>query len=315
MTFRRFIASTLALAMLAVAGAAPAAAHHAPVDPATLPVRIDLPDGFQPEGIASRGHFLFSGSLVDGAIWRGDARTGTGAVLVPGTTGHAAAGMHVDRWGRLWVAGGPDHSIRVYDSRTGTLLREYAFPTSGFVNDLVVTRTAVYATDSINQQLLVVPLRWHGKLAPSTAVRTLPLIGQLMYTTGFNANGIVARGHTLILVQSNTGKLFRVDPRTGHTKAIDTGGYSLTNGDGLLLVGRVLYVVRNQSQLVAVLWLDANLRRARLIGEIKSTDPSVELSVPTTATTTLGALWVVNARFGVMPAPTEFWITRLPLWP
>ncbi len=89
----------------------------------------------------------------------------------------------------------------------------------------------------------------------------------------------------------------------------------MVNGDGLVLAGRTLYVIRNQDQLVAVLRLGRHLSTARLVGEITSTDPTA-LSVPTTGTITLGALWVVNARFGVTPTPTTpYWITRLPLRP
>ena len=55
--------------------------------PSNLPARIDLPPGFQPEGIESFGPFLFAGSLTDGAIWRGSAVTGEGQILVPGQAG------------------------------------------------------------------------------------------------------------------------------------------------------------------------------------------------------------------------------------
>ena len=73
-------------------------------------------------------------------------------------------------------------------------------------------------------------------------------------------------------------------------------------------------MVRNQINTVAVLRLGSALRKARLVGEI--TAAAGVLSVPTTATVTLGALWVVNARFGTPPTPeTEYWITRLPLRP
>ena len=89
----------------------------------------------------------------------------------------------------------------------------------------------------------------------------------------------------------------------------------MTNGDGLEFRGRTLYVVRNFSNLVAVLRVSKNLRHARLLGEIKPATPTV-VHVPTTATTTLGALWVVNARFGTTPGPdVDYWITRLPLRP
>jgi hypothetical protein len=175
----------------------------------------------------------------------------------------------------------------------------------------------VYATDSNNQQLAVVPLGRFGRLPDPEDARLMPLTGELSYSAGFNANGIVAKGGWLILVQSNEGLLFRVDPRTGDTKTINTGGYSVTNGDGLALKRDQLYVVRNQDQTVAVLRLGDDLLSASLIGEI--TDPAPEpdsLDVPTTATFALGALWVVNARFG-NPAPdtVPYWITRLPVNP
>jgi hypothetical protein len=293
---------------LSVAFAPAVAAHDSPLD---LPERIDLPPGFQPEGIESFGPFLFAGGLNDGAIWRGSAITGEGEILVPGEAGRMATGLHIDRWARLWVAGGPTGTIRVYSILDGRLLRTYTFEGTGFINDLDITRNTVYATDSQNAQLAVVPLRPFGRLPDPSAARLMPLTGQFELQPGFNANGIVARRGWLILVQSNTGLLFRVHPRTGATRQIDTDGYLVNNGDGLELRGRTLYVVRNQDNLVAVLRLSRNLRSARLIGEI--TAPPGALSVPTTATTTLGALWVVNARFGI--PTTEYWITRLPLKP
>jgi sugar lactone lactonase YvrE len=280
-----------------------------------LPETIDLPDGFNPEGITSAFRSrLYVGSLANGAIWRASARTGEGAVLVAGVDGRQAAGLHVDWRSRLWVAGGNNHTIRVYNALTGRLLRTYTFATDGFINDLVIARHAVYATDSNHQQLAVVPLGRFGRLPEASAATLLPLTGELSYSDGFNANGIVAKDGWLILVQGNEGLLFRVDPTTGATKTIDTGGYSVTNGDGLALRNGNLYVVRNQLNKVAVLKLGADLLSASLVGEITAADPA-DLSVPTTATFALGSLWVVNARFGVMPAPTTFWITRLPTTP
>jgi DNA-binding beta-propeller fold protein YncE len=95
--------------------------------------------------------------------------------------------------------------------------------------------------------------------------------------------------------------------------AIATGGYSVTNGDGLALRNGRLYVVRNQDNLVAVFNLGSDLLSAALVGEI--TSPG-NLDVPTTATFALGKLWVVNARFNTPPTPTTpYWITRLPTSP
>ncbi len=237
--------------------------------------------------------------------------TGEERILVPGEAGKVAVGLHLDDLGRLWVAGGDTHQIRVYDVATGDLLETYPFPTAGFINDLDISRNAVYATDSVNQQLLVIPLEDDGGLPDPSAATTMPLTGDLTYSAGFNANGIAARGGWLVLVQSNEGLLFKVNPRTGETTQIDTGGVLVTNGDGLELKGNTLYVVRNFSNLVAVFTLGGGLRSAALVGEITG-----DTDVPTTATLTLGALWVVNARFSTPPTlDTPYWITRLPAQP
>ena len=141
-----------------------------------------------------------------------------------------SVGLHLDEHGRLWVAGGPTQQVRVYDVATGELLETYPFPTAGFINDLDISRNAVYATDSVNQQLLVIPLLEDGGLPDPSAATTMALTGELSYSAGFNANGIAARGGWLVLVQSNEGLLFKVNPRTGETTQIDTGGYSVANG-------------------------------------------------------------------------------------
>ena len=282
----------------------------------SLPARIDLPDGWRPEGITSAFRSrLYVGSLANGAIWRGSARTGEGSVLVQGVEGRMAVGLHVDWRGRLWVAGGNNHTVRVYNALTGRLLETYTFPTAGFINDLAITRKAVYATDSNNRHLAVIPLGFGGRLQDPSEASLLPLTGDFVVETGFNANGIVAKGSFLIIVQGNVGKLFRVDPKTGDTKTIDTDGYGVTNGDGLALRNGRLYVVRNQSNLVAVFNLGSDLLSAALVGEITSPEPGA-LDVPTTATFALDKLWVVNARFNTTPEPTTpYWITRLPTSP
>ena len=142
----------------------------------------------------------------------------------------------------------------------------------------------------------------------------MPLTGDLVYEAGFNANGIAARGGWLVLVQSNTGLLFRVNPRTGVTRQIDTGGYLVTTGDGLEFRGRTLYVVRNQINTVAVLQVGHGLRKAKLVGEITAERASCPCRRPRPRAWV--RLWVVNARFGTPPTPdTQYWITRLPLRP
>lgn len=310
--------AALLTTLLVLTIAAPVAAHDGDHDwshRSRFPATIDLPNGWAPEGItAGRGTTVFAGSLADGAIWKGDVRTGLGRVLVPGVPGNVAVGVEFEaRANRLWVAGGPTGAVRVYDATSGALLQTYTFAPVGFLNDLVVTRKAVYVTDSGIQQVVVIPLGRHGRLPDASATRTLPLGGDISFVPGeFNANGIVATRGWLVVVQSNTGRLFRVNPRTGVATTIDLGGASATFGDGLELRGRTLYVVRNQLNQVDVLKLGARLESARLRGTITSPD----LDVPTTVAFQAGRLWAVNARFGTPVTPTTpYWITRLPARP
>lgn len=308
---RRSIIATIVATLLAIgAVAAPVGAH----DGQNFPARIDLPNGWAPEGItAGRGTTVFVGSLAGGGIWKGNVRTGRGDTLV-GPTGAVAVGVEYEaRRNRLWVAGGPTGEVRVYNATSGRLLETYSFDPVVFLNDLVVTRDAVYVTDSGIQQLNVIPLGRRGSLPDPSDVDTLPLSGDIAFVPmQFNANGIVAKNGWLIVVQSNTGKLFRVNPRTGVAREIDLGGQSVSFGDGLELNGRTLYVVRNQLATVSVFRLGAGLRSARWIGDM--TSPS--LDVPTTAAFQAGRLWAVNARFGTPVTPdTEYWITRLPARP
>ena len=132
-----------------------------------------MPNGFFPEGIESgRGTSFFVGSMTDGAIWRGDLRTGSGTVLAPGAPGRASAGIAYEAGrNRIWVAGvGPplngSGDVRVYDASSGALLATYQPPGVGLLNDVAVTREAVYVTDSGFPQLVVIPLPKDGSLPP-----------------------------------------------------------------------------------------------------------------------------------------------------
>ncbi len=279
------------------------------------PHRIALPDGFQPEGITSDGRrFLYVGSLDDGAIWRADSRTGGGRLLAQGREPRAAAGMEYDRrCDRLWVAGAETHRIRVHDPVTGERLRTYGFGANErFVNDLVVTRWGVFATDSMNKVLLVVRFRegrqYRCDLPPRSA-RTLKLSGDLVMQPGFNLNGIVRIKRSLVSVQTNTGNLFRINPFTGATHRIRIRGGSLVNGDGIER-GRngLLYVVRNQEDRIVAVQLNKGLSRGRVVSKIADTT----FDVPTGVARIDDTLFVVNARFGTAPEPdTQYWITRI----
>src|SRR5438270_5361539 len=133
---RRFI-TLLALTMLsvgavAVAGPGAAQAGH------PLPASIALPNGFQPEGLTiGRGTSFYVGSLVDGAVFRGDLVSGRGSILVKGTAGTMKTGLKIDGRDRLWAATASGGGADVYDARDGRLLAHYQFTTdpNTFVND------------------------------------------------------------------------------------------------------------------------------------------------------------------------------------
>jgi sugar lactone lactonase YvrE len=309
---RRAALTVLGTTVLALVGGAVSAAAPAGAEATrdVFPKVISLPNGWQPEGIATgRGTSFYVGSLRDGAIYRGSVLTGDGSVLVEGSAGQVAVGIEVDRRNRIWVAGGPTGTGRVYDAATGVELASYSFAAAGtgFVNDVVVTRDAAYFTDSVNPVLYVVPLDRNGQ--PGAAL-TLPLTGELEYTTGFNVNGIEASpdGRTLLLVQSNLGLLFTASAQTGVTEQVDLGGASLTNGDGLLRRGNTLYVVRNQRNEIAVIRLGDRYQTGSLVDTI--TDSFFR--VPTTVAAFGPYLYAVNARFGTPPTPdTAYEVVRV----
>ncbi len=249
------------IVLLAAFAALAATGTHAATE-TSFPETIRLPDGIQPEGIAGVGKTFYAGSIATGAVYRGDLRAGTveSTPLVPGGSGKAAIGIEVNR-GRLFVAGGPTGKAFVYSTRTGEEVATYQLTTSAtFINDVVVTRNAAWFTDSVNPVLYRVPLGPGGRPGAASAVTVVPYSGDIAYAAGFNVNGIDAtpNGKRLVIVQSNTGKLFTVTP-AGVTNEIDLGGGAVRNGDGILLDGKILFVVQNRDNKIARIALSPRL--------------------------------------------------------
>jgi hypothetical protein len=167
-------------------------------------------------------------------------------------------------------------------------------------------------TDSFNPQLVVIPLPANGSLPGVNAATLLTVAGDgFVQTRGANLNGIVAKNGALVVAQSSTGNLFRVDPATGTADQVDLGDTPpLISADGLELRGHLLYVVRN-TNVVTVVKLESQLTSGEVLGDI-----SGELDTPSTGAVAAGRLWVVNPRFNTPPTPnTMYWITQLPLRP
>ena len=266
-----------------------------------FPDFIPLPDGYQPEGIvAGTGNDFYVGSLADGSIYRGDFRTGEGEIIFTPESG-VAVGLDYDaRTGYLYVSGGAGGGAYVLDTRSGEVVATYDFG-GGFVNDVIVTREAAYFTESFAGPVLyVAPLANDG--TPTGDTQTLTLGGDYTFVPGgFNSNGIEAApdDSALIVVNSTTGTLYRVDPETGNALAIDLGGETVTNGDGILLTGKTLYVVRNQNNEI----VEIDLAPDYLSGEVTDVITDPDFRVPTTVTRKGSTLYAVNARFGTTPGP------------
>jgi sugar lactone lactonase YvrE len=270
---------------------------------AILPTTVNLPNGFQPEGIAIGAlPFAFFGSRANGDLFRVNLITGDGQVFSKGP-GTPSLGMKVDLRSRLFVAGGTGGDARVVNAITGDVLASYKFANAPtFVNDVILTGDAAWFTDSLRPQLYKVPLGRLGQLPAQAAVQTVPLTGSYVHIPGaFNANGIsrTPDGKALLIVQTATGLVFRVDPATGVTSTVDLGGYLVTNGDGLLLIGRTLYAVQNANNKIAVFDLNAAGTQGSLVKTI--TDPRFD--VPTTAAAFGNRLYLPNARFSTPPTP------------
>lgn len=287
----------------------------------SFPETIPLPDGFQPEGIAiGNGPVAYVGSLATGSIYQIDLRTGEGSMLFQGSFGLLAVGLDFDeRSGYLFVAGGLTGDGRVYDTATGEQIAQLPFG-GGWVNDVLVTRTAAYFTDSFLPYIYKVPLTPEG--IPSGVVQTLPLTGDWVNipTTDpaspvINANGIVATadGRTLIVVNYVLGRLYTVDRDTGFATEIDTAGVTAPSGDGLVLRGKTLYVVQNLLNGISVFTLSPDYASATLTDVLTDDD----LRIPSTADLFGPWLYAVNARFDVCmpgmcdPTGLDFDIVRV----
>ena len=312
------VALTSAALTVTLAGPVAAAPQHSDAR-AELPSRIELPDGFQPEGITvGKGGVAYLGSRTDGDIYAVDLENGKGGVISQGPgVGSPSVGLKYGR-NKLYVAGGNKGTGRVVDARTGALLASYPFTDKpSFINDVALGNRKAWFTNSLQPELYSVTRTADPEDAK---VSTLKLRGDWKQVPDVNnANGIV-RGpdqRSLLVIQSSTGFLFRVNPSTGVARRVDLRGALLTNGDGLLLRGRTLYAVQNRLNQIAVVELNRRGTRGRLVDTLTADDlpAGASFDIPTTAAYYRGNLYLPNARFGVADADTtaEYWVTRIEL--
>lgn len=277
-------------------------------------------DATFPEGIAREPGTtrFYVTATSDGTVYRGDVRFPQLAEFSPpGLDGRTTqAGLKSDGRGNLVIAGAQTGKIFVLSTRDGSTKKVLDTGLGGFLNDVAISHGYAYITDSIRPILYRVHLT-------RDAVGDLEVFRRFEGTpfaydpapAAFNANGIVVdpSGRYAIIVQSVTGKLFRVDLRTKVVAEVTTGGPALTNGDGLLLRGRTLYVSRYLDELVHAVALSSDGRRGRVGTPV--TGP--QLQIPTTIMFDGDRLLAVNSQFdkrsAMLPPELPFTVVAIAL--
>ena len=298
---RRVAIPLLILTALVVA---PAPAVAAPSDEHRAGA-IVLPGATSAEGIAKgRGSTFYAGDLFAGDIFRGDVQRGTAELFIDAPAGRMALGMVFDRrHDLLFVAGGFTGQAYVYDTRSGETVETYQFAAANtsVINDVTLTGSGAWFTDSAKAVLYFVPLNNKGEPG---AFQTLQLTGPAADLTGdFNLNGIAAvnGGRTLIVSHSEKGALYTIDPKTGESAAITD--ISVPSVDGIVLSGRRLWAVQNSNQITRI-----HLNDDLSAGTVEKVITSELFQTPSTAARFGNRLAVVNAKFdtGIPPTADQF---------
>ena len=295
-----------------------------------FPKRVPVLDGSYHEGFAiGKGHTAYSGS-PDGSIYKVNLRNGKGEILVEAEDPFDPdndcykLGMRVDpRTNYLFVAGCVGSNAYVFDADNGDLIMEYQLtPDFAIVNDLAITKDAVYFTDSFEPFLYRLPLSKNGGLpADSSGVTKIPLspfeIGDYYGDGCCAANGIVAtpNGKTLIVGNSSNSTILRVDPETGHADEIIVDTPLEGFLDGIVLRNGILYILTpydpDPEDMIQVVALDKDMLTGKLLGVIRDPD----LDAVASGAFFGNSLYVNNARYNTYPEfDTEYWITKLSIY-
>jgi sugar lactone lactonase YvrE len=163
------------------------------------------------------------------------------------------------------------------------------------INDVLVTDTAVYCTDSVSTTLYKLPLEDDGKVFSST-VEKIEMTGFEM-AEGYNANGLVGDfdGKELVIINITTGVLYLVNTESGAATPVNVQGDEqlFADGDGLYMDGRTLYIMQNFAQKIAVVDLSDDLTQGTFVKNIVSDD----FSIPTTIIGFGNCIYAINTHF------------------
>lgn len=264
----------------------------------SLPPEIEYPEGVTVDADG----LIYVSSAVNGAVARmhrngekAEIIAAPGEILPPDNEVFPAMlGMKIDELGRIWIMGGLTGQIFVIDKETGDLLATRAV--SGerkALNDAVIMEDAAYLTDTV-QPILWKIARDGEEIGESEA--WIDFTGTpLEYGPGRNLNGIAAdaSGRYLIVIQMDKGLLYRIDIATRQVTPVDIGDEIVTNGDGLVISGQTMYLVRQAETEIVTLRFAPDFGSADVVSRFS--DPA--LTWPATAAIAGDELLVADSQF------------------
>ncbi len=300
---------------LGVAPTARAAERHGPPRLPDAYVVSEQP-GVVPEGIAvHRNGRMYVTSDATGGLFTGDVRVPAMRPFAVGAVGRSSSrGVHTDRAGRVWSVGAGALTVH---SPTGRLLATRSAPDGPLgpadLNDLAITRDAVYVTDWANPIVYRAAIR-HGRpgpLQPWVDIRSAFPQFPAQY---WLLNGIVAdaAGDTVLVASNGTEAVWRIDVATRSVEQLDLGGHSF-GADGMVLAGRRLYAVLNYGAPngVYIADLDPGLRAGTVTHQIVTDAEGQAFDLPTTLARYRCRLYVVNSQGDHRPGQPPYTVSAV----
>jgi streptogramin lyase len=300
----------IAAALAAIAFAVPAAAAQAHPSPRPSTYVVSTTPGDTPEGIeVTKDGTIYVTSVGTGAVYRGSVgNPHLRPFLAAGSDGRTSAtGVHVDRWGRVLIAGASTSKLFLYDVH-GRLLAARTAQAGSFLNDFVITDDAVYVTDSAHNQI------WRASLTEAGLGELEPwLTRDKIQPIPYFLNGIVTDGRTLLVGEQGQDLTYRIDLRTKSVQPLEiTGANGVLSGDGYLLEGHRLYAVYNAGggkYVTRLAWLNQDFTKATVIAD---SDPGALNATPTTIARDRDRLLWVNSQLDAAPGTPPYTVSVVP---
>ncbi len=251
-----------------------------------------------PEGLVYSKKFktVYTGSMMTGELF--SATKGTRRLndlpIENASKNIPALGMKEEN-GNLYVATGSNGTIEVFDIPTQKKVNAYSVPNGlskdkVFINDVAIDgKNQGYVTDSFRPVIYsFVPHSENTELAVWLDLENTGI----QFEEGYNLNGIVLtkKAKYLLVIQTNTGKLYRINTTTKETTEVRLTGESLLYGDGLSIRKKKLYVALNVSGAVAKVALNDDFSAGTVTTVKKG------FQFPTAVAVTSKKLYVLNSQ-------------------